>query len=301
MSEGGLDMPAELTARLIGELARSIAKSYRIDSETAAKEIAPLLENDRALQRALAEKRNIREVQRMRVFKVAEKAARKHVYTHLRRYKRADSRLAEAVRTLDGLAPGQAAEAAEGAIRTICEAHVSTAERLPSIGAFHKVLAAEAKAATSILDVGAGVFPLLFPFDTCPALDCYLAVDKDAVAMRAVRAFARWRGGSLLQALEWSISEGWDPVMRAGRVEFDLALLSKLVPVVARQEPHLLPVLAKTPARKLLITGSKEALAKRQVIMHRERGCIMSFIEDYGLTLDARFETVDEIGFIVSR
>jgi hypothetical protein len=301
MTEPASDASGRLTACLIKNLAESIAAAYKIDADAAAEQIAPLIELDRPLQQALAEHPDLAAIRRMRVFKNVEKAARKHVYNYLRRYRRADESGTAALSVLEGLAPGQAPDAAERAIRAICEAHVSTAERLPALPQLQTILAATTGEAASILDVGAGVFPLLFPFGVYPKLECYRAIDKDKFAMRAVRAFARWSGLAALSALDWSIADGWDVVMPAGRTEFDLALLLKVVPVVARQEPRLLDVLAETPARCLLITGSKQAMAKRQTIAHREKAAIRSFVDRYGLTIRDRFETADELGFLVTR
>jgi hypothetical protein len=295
------DVPGHLTACLIESLAAAIAAAYKIDADTAAEQIAPLIALDRPLQQALAEHSDLAAIRRMRVFKNAEKAARKHVYNYLRRYRRAEAGGAAALNTLEALAPGEAPEAAQRAIRAICEAHVSAAERLPSLPQLHAFLAATAGEVASILDVGAGVFPLLFPFRACPKLECHRAIDKDKFAVRAVRAFARWNGLAMLSALDWSIADGWDAVMPPGQTEFDLALLFKVVPVVARQEPRLLDVLAETPAQRLLITGSKQAMAKRRAIAHRETGAIRSFVDRYGLTIRDQFETADEIGFLVTR
>jgi hypothetical protein len=301
MTEPLSDAADRLTACLIETLARSIAAAYKIDAETAAEQIAPLIELDRRLQQALAEHPDLAAIRRMRVFRNAEKAARKHVYNYLRRYRRADAGGAAALRTLEGLAPGEAPDAAQRVIRAICETHVSTAERLSSLPQLQTILAAAAGDVAGVLDVGAGVFPLLFLFRACPKLECYRAIDKDKLAMRAVRAFASWSGLAALSALDWSLADGWDAVLPPGRTEFDLALLLKVVPVVARQEPRLLDVLAKIPARRLLITGSKQAMAKRRAIAHREKAAIRSFVDRYGLTVRDQFETADEIGFVVTR
>ena len=295
------DLSRRLTACLIRDLAEAIAAAYTIDVDAAAERITPLIERDRLLQQALAEHSDLAEIRRMRVFRNAEKAVRKHVYNYLRRYRRADDSGTAALDTLEALAPGEAPETAGRAIRAICESHVSTAERLPALAEFQAILASAAGAATSILDVGAGVLPLLFPFAACPKLECYCALDKDKFAMRAVRAFARWSGLAQLAARDWSIAEGWGAALSSDRTEFDLALLLKIVPVVARQEPQLLDVLAETPARRLLITGSKQAMTKRKAIAKRENAAIRSFIERFGLTVRAQVETTDELGFLVVR
>jgi hypothetical protein len=285
--------------RIVRDLAEDIAKTYKIDSAAAAEQIRPLVDADAELRRLLVDKGDADAVRRMRPFKDLEKRARRHVYHHLRRYKRTDD-LAAAVDRLEQLAPQQAPDIAAAAIQTICQSHVSTAERLPSLASFHAALLRHVGDARSVLDVGAGVLPLVFPFDRCPRLEAYVAAEKDPLAVRAVQAFARWAELAPLSALDWTIADGWDPVRR-DRAQFDVALLLKLVPVVGRQEPHLLPVLAATPARKLIITGSKEALAKRTPILHRELKTIRTFVQSAGLAIEDQFETDDEIGVVVAR
>ena len=297
MNDASDDPVRRAVDRIVRDLAEDIAGTYKIDPAAAAEQIRPLVDADAELRRLLGEKGGADAVRRMRPFKDLEKRARRHVYHHLRRYKRTDD-LAAAVDRLEQLAPHQAPDVAAAAIETICQCHVSTAERLPS--SFQAALLRHVGDARSVLDVGAGVLPLIFPFDRCPALESYVAVEKDPLAVRAVQAFAGWAVLARLVALDWTIADGWDPVRR-GRAEFDIGLLLKIVPVVGRQEPHLLAVLAATPARKLIITGCKEALAKRTPILHREQKTIRTFVQSAGLAVEDQFETEDEIGVVVAR
>jgi hypothetical protein len=286
--------------RIVRDLAEDIARTYKIDPAAAVEQIRPLVDADAELRRLLGEKGGADAVRRMRPFKDLEKRARRHVYHHLRRYKRTDD-MAAAVDRLEQLAPHQAPDIAGAVVQTICQCHVSTAERLPSLPSFHAALLRHVGDARSILDVGAGVLALIFPFDRCARLESYVAAEKDPLAVRAVQAFARWADLARLSALDWALADGWDPVRRRSRAEFDVALLLKIVPVVGRQEPHLLAVLAATPARKLIITGCKEALAKRTPILHREQKTIRTFVQSAGLAIEDQFETQDEIGVVVAR
>ena len=84
---------------------------------------------------------------------------------------------------------------------------------------------------------------------------------------------------------------------RADRI--DLALLLKVVPVVARQEPCLLEVLAKTPARRLLSPARSRPWPSARRSPIAKPPYIRSFADRYGLTICDQFETADEIGFVV--
>jgi hypothetical protein len=72
----------------------------------------------------------------------------------------------------------------------------------------------------------------------------------------------------------------------------------KLLPVVERQTPALVSVLANAPAHGLLLTGSKEALTKRKQIGRRELATLERFIDLHGLKRVGSFETPDEIGIL---
>lgn len=300
----GRDDPAKtaLIEAVVAELAGDAARSYRIDLEAAKAVIAPLVQADLAMLEAMSRKGELKELRRMRAYKDAAKTARRAVYTHLRRYKREEGVIAEATARLEAVAPGQDHAAAREAVETILAAHVSTAERLGHRDAFFEALAPHLAGARTVLDVGAGVMPLMFPFEHFAGLQRYLALDKDRDAMRAVRASAGSAGLDLLEAQEWAISDGWDALAdRIGPKEFDVALLLKLIPVVSRIEPKHLDVLASTPATTLIASGSVHALAKRQSIMHREAGSIRLFCTKYGFSVVDRFKTEDEVFFVIRK
>jgi 16S rRNA (guanine(1405)-N(7))-methyltransferase len=112
--------------------------------------------------------------------------------------------------------------------------------------------------------------------------------------MRAVEACAAWRGDGKLAAQGWTLRDGWAPINET----FDVALMLKIVPVVKRQEPALLEILARVPARRVIVTGSKEALVKRRAIARREKNVIETFAREAGFRILHVFETPDEIGIV---
>ncbi|MCO6457146.1 MAG: hypothetical protein J5I93_17765, partial [Pirellulaceae bacterium] len=176
------------------------------------------------------------------------------------------------------------------------------AERMPHTGQFLEQLVGGIGSAPSIVAVGAGVFPRLIPCDSLPALRTYLARDRDAVAMRALQAGAAWRADGRLAARHWNAADGWQGALDAAGVErFDLALLLKLVPVVQRREPGLVATLGNVPARRLIVSGSREAMVKRRIIADRETGLLTAFAQRFDWLVVNRFETVDEVGLVLER
>jgi hypothetical protein len=106
--------------------------------------------------------------------------------------------------------------------------------------------------------------------------------------------------GSRLVALPWDIRDGWKPVLAQndGR-PFDLALLLKLVPVIARQHRELLPLLARIPAQTWLLTASRTSLTRRHSIERRERPVLRRFVESAGRSVQAEFLAGDEFAWVV--
>lgn len=80
---------------------------------------------------------------------------------------------------------------------------------------------------------------------------------------------------------------------------FDLALMLKLIPVIERQNPALLERLAAIPARRLLVTGSREAMTRREDISRRELASLRRFVLLTGRRVVARFDLPNEFGFFL--
>ena len=277
--------------RILAErLAQEVCRSYRLERAEAVEKILVLWRADRAFCAALTAAPDADKFTRTRLYKDAATRARKAIYFTLRRYRADDGALAAACETLKMLPrDGDAAPL----LNIIARNHASTAERADHLDLFWDEILLAVGEARSLIDVGSGVLPVLFPFSRAPSLERYLACDRDGAAMRAVETYAAWRGDGRLSARKWELREGWD----AGE-SFDVALMLKIVPVVKRQEPALLKTLARVPARRVILTGSKEALVKRRVIVRREKNVIEGFARDSGFRILARFETPDEIGLV---
>ena len=149
----------------------------------------------------------------------------------------------------------------------------------------------------SVVDVGCGVYPLVFPIQKGQSL---VALDQDKMVIRAVRAWAQLQSHCHISAIRWSLDGGWDQVLPpGGNSTFDVALMFKLVPVVQRQNRELVDLLARVPAGRWIITGSRIALAKRRNIERRERQVLMNFARMANRRIIAEFSIETEFGLVL--
>jgi len=278
---------------LVAAFADDVVRRYRIDRAAAVTAIAQSWTQRPKLVAVIAAAATVDEVRRTRAYQDAAAAAKRDIYHRLRRYRS---------RGFDGLAslsPGVAVEVLASRVAQIVAGHVSTAERLPHMAEFLAALTGAVGPVASVVDVGCGVLPLVYPLD---GVDSYWALDRDREAIGAIASYARIRGEGRLRPVAWDLADGW-PVLFDGGLprRFDVGLLLKVVPVVARQSPQLLATLAATPAELLVISGSRVAMAKKQDIERRESQVLHRFCTEYGLVERTRFRTPDEVCLVVSR
>ncbi|SER40549.1 hypothetical protein [Actinokineospora terrae] len=275
---------------LAADLAGDIVRRYRIEHDDAVDMVVESFGRNRALVSAVGDAESVDKVKRLRVYRDAATAAKKEIYHHLRRYRPAESSATAAV---DRLVEEHSAEA----IQAVVSGHVSTAERLGTIDSFFSQLFDHIGSPNNIIDVGCGVLPLVFPLDDPPVSHLW-AVDTDPEAIRAVSAHARV--DQRIHPVRWDLTEDWPALVEQGLpTRLDVALVLKVLPVVARRSPKALEVLARTPADLLVFSGSRTAMAKRQDIERRETGVLRRFFAEYGFTEVGEFRTEDEICLVV--
>jgi 16S rRNA (guanine(1405)-N(7))-methyltransferase len=181
--------------------------------------------------------------------------------------------------------------------------HISTAERLPFLTEFHEALFAGIGTPATVLDLGCGVYPVLFPFDAEGAsVSAYVAADKDPGSIRALDSYARVRGDGRLTAVAFDISDGWAVLRdRTGQSRFDVAFLFKLVPVLRRQASAAYQLLTTISADLVVLTGSTRSMTKNQSIERRERAALLAFAEAAGLRVRAEAACGGECVVVASR
>ncbi len=286
-------------AQLAEQVAQEAARRYRIGADQARARIEGSWLSHQAL-RALARKTpSPRALARTRLYRQAASQAKKDIYYRLRRYRPQSDEFSEGLERLRRAAAGAECQAA---CEALARSHASTAERWPDLDGFLERTHPVWGDCATLLDIGCGLMPLLFPFDRVDGrLQRYVACDRDARCIEAINAYGQVTPG-VLEGHVWDIGDGWEALAtQTGIQRYDAALLLKLVPVVARQQPRLLAMLADAPADWLVVTGSRQALARRQDISRRERAVIGSFAKRHGLVVESEFETPSELGLLMRR
>lgn len=279
-------------------LASEVSVKYKLSPERARELVNHELAAAPGFLRGAEAAANAKAFRRTRLYKDASSKAKKAIYFGLRKYKQDEAAFEGALRVLEDADPGVDTPELQAAHRTIVEQHVSTAERIGHLDALHQALDGPLAGARSVRDLGAGTFPLVFDFHRFPHIESYMACDRDAVAMRAVAAWAAWRGDGKLSAEVIDFADG---ALQVGDGACDVALMFKLIPALKRRAPKALAMLGDIAARRLVATGSREGMVKRRDISERERRVLEGFAHDFGWVVTDSFETPDEIGLVLDR
>lgn len=280
----------EVAQVLAGELARK----YRLAEEDALARVHAAIAADSAFRQAAANAPNLRALTRTSVYTQFRRALAARTYDLLRTYHRDQGTRDQILATLETAPPAQFPEIA----RQLAALHVSTAERLPHLADFLDGLLPHLRNAATILDAGCGLLPLLLPLGAELRPAVYTALDRDR---SSVETLSRWAAANRLPFLEprqWILADGWQHLPVATH---DVALLLKLVPVIDRQERDRLPLLARVPARRLVLSGSRTAMVKRRTIERRERAVLERFLHALPHRPVAEFQTGDELVLVVDR
>ena len=287
---------------LVDELVEAAVGQYRVDRPAAERLVRRVLAADQGLERAAGAETSPQRLKRTRAFKRAAAEAKRRVYYHLRTYEIDQPELASLVARLGELGPAADAQQRDALALAIARCHKSTAERLPSLDEFHEWLFSSVGSPRRVVDVGCGLYPLVFPFDgRGRGVVQYVAADRHRSVVSAVEAYAAARGDGRIVALERDVRSGWDDLVRRGApAEFDVALLLKLVPVVHRQARELLDVLRRTPARLWVASGSRISMTKRRSIERRERAVLHKFAASAGRRVEAELVTEDEFAWVLA-
>jgi 16S rRNA (guanine(1405)-N(7))-methyltransferase len=284
--------PPGLLVHLAESFADEVVGRYRIERTDALALILRTWTRRPGLVAAAARAGSADEVRRLRVYRDAATDAKRDVYQRLRRYRAGGDD--GALDALCALPPDAPPDKRAECLLAVARGHASTAERLPTLDTFRAELTARLGGAATVVDVGCGVLPLLVPLD---GVREWWALDRDPRAHAALTAYARLRGDGRLRPVRWDVAEGWSRLP----ARFDVGLLLKVVPVVARSDPGLLRVLAATPAEHLLVSGCRTALTRQEDIERRENAVLRRFFATYGFTVVDRFRTPDETCFVVRR
>ena len=273
-----------------------VLERYRIDPARAEAIVREEFARNRDLARYIGRHSSAASLERTAAFRQILVEARKRAYYELRRYKQDPERILSLSDRLANHPEQQLSLLSE-----IASKHVSTRERIACADEFHSRVFSLLGEVRTILDVGGGVHALLFPFfGAGAAVERYIVADRDPVSIHAVNAFASTRKDSRLTGVVWDISEGWQVLLdRVQICRFDAAFFLKLIPVVSRQQPHLLTTLLSTPADQWVLTASTMSMTKYQDISRRERALLKKFAAASDRQIRGEFSAGNELGIVL--
>lgn len=281
----------------------AICQRYKITPESARTIAEHSLQRRPDLVAAILARYPHEDVTRLRVYKTLIKEIRKQVYYHVRQYQPEQETMPHLREQLRQLILSEAPpEAIDAVIQQLFLTHVSTKERMAGYDRFYHTLFELIEPPHSILDIGCGLHPLSYPF-THPAFrpDVYAALDRKAEVFHTLSVFAPHTSPTQFLPICCDIAEAdWKTLTPKGEGNIvDLVFMLKLIPVIARQQRHLLPKLAAVPARQILITASTESMTRKQNIRRREDRVLRDFISRTKREITATFQVGQEFGYLL--
>lgn len=260
----------DLKQQIITEQAKKVCKTYKISEDAVQSLLKNGIDKDPSLTELIQQAERPRDVYRTRTFKDFIKKVKKEIYYDLRTYKQEADNLVDS--------------------------HISSRERAPYLDDLFKQISGYLEQAEVVLDLGGGVFPASFPFHQFPKLKKYVWVDKDK------QAYENLKDQDLKNTLLYNFSVGenpWEYYLPENKESFDFVFMLKLIPVMYRQHREQLGHITKLPFKHALVTGSKEAMVKKQDIENRENKIITKFISDSGWNIVKKIDLPNEFGYII--
>ncbi len=260
----------DLKKQVIKEQTDKICEQYKISKEEVSKILLNKLENNPDLLNLATGSATTKEVYRTKKFKDFIKKTKKEIYYDLRTYKKESDDL--------------------------INSHISSKERAPYIENLFMQIDGYLKNAETVLDLGGGLFPASFPFEKYPKLKTYVWVDKDKEAYQTLKD----QNYKKVFLHNYSIGEkAWNYYLPDDKKGFDFVFMLKLIPVIYRQHRELLEHISEIPFKYALVTGSKEAMVKKQDIESRENKVITGFITNSGKKIVKKIDLPNEFGYLI--
>lgn len=282
-----------------------ISKVYRISQDSAETILRNKFQKNKTLVEKAHASMELDDIKRLREYKDFLKNVKKDVYYLLRQYYTPEDKdnFINIITKLEQHITKRITPEIEADFERLTEFHTSTRERNPHLDKFNNFLFQNFNNCVSIFDIGGGVFPLTFPYIKFQLLHNYIWLDKDELAFRALKLREHYKYN---QDLEFGLynerigQRDWTYYLPKGHTQFDLVLMLKLVPVIWRQERTLILKLAKIPAKHILLTGSKEAMTRKENIYRKENQSLKRFIEYTGRKVVKTFEFENEFGYVLT-
>lgn len=186
-------------------------------------------------------------------------------------------------------------------VRDILKLHASTSERLEVEGKFNDEIFEYISLDKNFLDIGGGIYPLMFPWDKLQ-VENFVLVEKDKQACRAVNLFEKaTEYTSKLKVIEENFEDiDFQKLLEELKIEkFDCVLVFKTIIVLSKKSNGLLYKLSKIPTKKFIITAPTKSLIKKDSIDKSEDKALQEFIKISGFKKIHSFNTDTEFGYVL--
>ncbi len=297
-----LELSLELPEEIVEHEVNLICKQYRIAPEEAKNFLEQNFQRRLDILKKILAKYPEEDITRLSVYKTMIKNVRKQVYYHLRQYQGEMEKIECLRKQLEQLIrSSEDPRQIKHVINQLLSTHVSTKERANDYQTFYQRVFELIEPPRTILDIGCGIHPLSYPFEQleyCP--EVYVAIDRNPEVIETLTIFALYVKPTHLIPICADIAEAnWTTYLEGGIDTFNVAFMLKLIPVVSRQQRHLLPKLAGVPARQILITAAAEAMTRKNNIRRREERVLHKFIEMTDKKIIATFQLSNEFGYLI--
>lgn len=305
-------MTLQLPEHVVEREIEAICGRYWITPEVARMLFDEYAQRRPDLLRVILAKLPEQDVTRLKAYKTLIKDVRKHIYYYLRQYqpeKDAVERLRQQL--ADMIAASAPPQNMKAIIQQLLHTHISTYERIAHYQEFYETMFGMLDPPRTIVDVGCGIHPLSYPYGQADYAgfggqiasippELYVAIDKQPEVIETLQIFAPTVAPTRLVPVRVDIEEAtWVAYLEDQDEMFELAVMLKLIPVIARQQRHLMVRLAQIPARYMLITAAAEAMTRKQNIRKREERFLREFIELTDRQVRAAFQVGSEFGFLL--
>lgn len=288
--------------QIIEEEAEKIYQKYRIGKSQVKDMLSNRIHSSVLLFQKISQARNIKQLKRNKDYKNLMKKIRKDLYYSLRRYHRNEEKERKTLEKLQDFikAKKELSNKDWPALqKDLISLHISAWERAPDQQKFNQKMLKIIQKDQYILDIGSGFYPLSFPFLRVPNLKEYICLEKDKKAVKALKIFSSLTDKKLIVFSDPIGEKEWKYYLPKDKKSFDTVLMLKLIPVIARQQRHLIEKLAQVPAQKIIITANKEAMTKKQSIFRREDKKLKEFIDLACKKIEKRLDFETEFGYLI--
>lgn len=291
----------EKVEEIVNYLVKDVTSKYKMESEQIREYINQYVIEERDLLSVIDDLETLDKIKKTKVFKEFKKKVNKNVYYQLKTYNRGAE--SDKISLESKLSETYSEERFKELVGEVIKTHVSSAERSSSWEDYFSCISKYLKSSENVLDIGCGITPIMI----MKYLDedfngKYIAVDKDKKSIETLNKIISWRSEDKVNAYVWNLNDGWSKLyQKTGIEEYDFAMMLKFIPVVLRQERNLGDVLNIVPAKRILVSGSKESMTKKVSIEKRERSVLMRYINSQGYRVIDELEWESEFGYIIEK